>query len=137
MKTESGYILVRREKPYKTTYLRKRPNDYKGKTEIHPNKLQSMINFGNKSIEGRGKTFEDHIELVRELTGTTIKEPVAPIALLEAERVQLRLQALNKGLPVSVVDELSVSKELEWREVLFPAVKTKPTDLKESFHRVR
>jgi hypothetical protein len=84
-----------------------------------------MINFGNKSIEGRDKTFEDHIELMRELTGTTIKEPAAPIALPEEERTQLRIQALNKGLPVSVVDELSIPKELEWREVLFPVRATR------------
>lgn len=136
MKNEGEYILVTREKPRRTVYIRKRGGDYAGK-EIHPNKLQSMINFGKKSIEGRGETFEDHIELIRELTGTTIKKPIAPIALPEEERIQLRIQALNKGLPISVVDELSTSKELEWREVLFPAVKAKPTDLRELFHRVQ
>ena len=123
MKNEGEYILVTREKPRRTVYIRKRGGDYAGKTEVHPNKLQSMVNFGNKAIENRGQDFETHIELMRELTGTTIKEPIAPIALPEAERTQLRLQALNKGLPISVVDELSTSKELEWREVLFPTRK--------------
>ena len=137
MKNEGEYILVVRRKPNLVTYLRKKGNDNVGTQEPHPNKLASWMQFSNKSIEGREKNFEDHIELMRELTGTTIKEPTAPIALPEAERVQLRLQALNKGLPVSVVDDLSVPKELEWREVLFPAVKTKPTDLRESFHRVQ
>ena len=119
-------------------YIRRRGNDYKGTQEIHPNKLRSQIQFAEKSAEGREHTFEDHIALMRELTGTTIKKPVAPIALPEEERTQLRIQALNKGLPMSVVDDLSVSKELEWREVLFPAgIKSKPTALKELFHRAQ
>ena len=125
MKNEGEYILVTRRSPRLKVYLRKRGGDYKGTQEIHPNKLATMINFGNRAIENRGQDFESHIELMRELTGTTIKKPIAPIALPEAERTQLRIQALNKGLPVSVVDELSTSKESEWREVLFPSRKLK------------
>ena len=123
METEGEYILVTRRKPRLRIYLRKKGNDNVGTQEPHPNKLESWAQFSKKSIEGREKTFEDHIELMRELTGTTIKKPVAPIALPEAERTQLRIQALNKGLPMSVVDDLSIPKELEWREVLFPSVK--------------
>jgi len=107
---------VVRRRPKLTVYLRDYPEDYRKYHEtndfgfINPNKLQTWIVFAKESVSARGKSFEELIEGKLQLRGIRIKSMPEPgpkkVALSEQEIIWLKIEAIKRGVPPSIVDKL-------------------------------
>ena len=91
------YEIVVREKPRKTIYIRRSP-DRSFEAGSYYRKL-NMLQFAKIAHSNYGKSFEEHIESMRERmkpVGRTAKPRT--IELTEEELLLLKLQMLRKGV---------------------------------------
>ncbi len=110
-------LVKRRSK----VYIRKEPEDYKKYqmtgdfSHIHPNKLKTWLAFAESAVKARDGALEDVVESVIEnMSGKKFKKEERKVMELSKEEIlNLKIQALNKGIPPEYVDILAKPKKEE------------------------
>jgi len=111
-----NYILVKKRNG--KVFIRKYPRDYEmwNKTKdlkhIHPNKIKTWLGLSKVAQKVRGLDYDSSIQtFIRELYGRKYKEDVRIKVLPLIDIAGLKLQAIEKGVPTNIVDELVVPEE--------------------------
>lgn len=82
--------------------------------KVHPNKLQTWINFGEASHNAAGKTMEDVIQsVIDETCGVIFKEDKPKIEVTGEEYLDLATQCAKKGISKAKLDSIVVLKKIK------------------------
>ena len=119
-KLSKNYIIVKREKPEVTIYIRKYPKDYKEYHEredfgsVHPNKLRTWLEFAKAAKAARGKKFEDVIySVMKRMRGKKYTTYKPKYILMDDDEIRkLKVEAFMKGINPRWVDILTRPKKV-------------------------